>query len=111
MPRHSIRNAAAHASGHVPGVRRLPVVQVLALAEVALLVRQHMRKLDAAERRRLYHLVRVGRGRRQNLSGAEQEELRGLVMKMEPRQFVAAAVEKLSPVPVPAGLMRTFGGR
>jgi hypothetical protein len=90
---------------------KLPLLKLLALAEVAMLARDHMTKLDRAERRRLVQLVRIGRGRRRNLSPREREELNRLVAKAEPRMFIGAAADKLSPVPVPPTVRRVLGLR
>jgi hypothetical protein len=95
----------------IPGLRRLPMLKLLALGEVALLAQEHLSKLDRNERRRLVELVRIGRGRRRNLSAREQDELSRLVAKAEPRAFAAAAAQKLSPVPIPGPLVRRFAGR
>lgn len=92
---------AARVVSRLPGLRRLPVFRVLAIAEIAMLAQRHMSKLDAAERRRLVELVRIGRGRSRNLSGPEREELAALVAKAEPRLFAGLAADKLSPVPLP----------
>jgi hypothetical protein len=94
-----------HAASRVPGLKRLPVIKLLAASEVALLARDHIRRLTPQERRRLVELVRVGRGRRRNLSQAEREELSRLVAKVEPRLLAGAAAEKLSPVPLPKRLV------
>ena len=89
----------------VPGLRRLPVLKVLAAAEIAMLARDHVLLLDGGERRRLFELVRIGRGRRRNLSEPERDELTELVAKMEPRLLAGHAVDKLSPVPIPRRLV------
>jgi hypothetical protein len=79
---------------------------VLALAEVALIARDHVTRLEPQERRRLLHLVRIGRGRPQRLTDSEREELRQLVAKAEPRLFVGEVAEKLSPVKLPQRVVR-----
>jgi hypothetical protein len=90
----------------MPGLRRLPVLKLLAIAEIALLAREHVGKLEPDERRRLVQLVRLGRGRRRALTPEEREELRALVAKTEPRLFIGVAADKLSPVPIPGRLVR-----
>jgi hypothetical protein len=95
----------------VRALRRLPVMKLLAAAEIVVLARDHFAKLDRVERRRLLELVRIGRGRRRNLSPRERDELSRLVAKAEPRLFVGAAADKLSPVPLPAPIRRAFGLR
>lgn len=85
----------------VPGVKRLPVMKLLALGEIAILARTHLELIEPDERRRLVELVRKGKGRRVNLSAAERDELTQLVAKVEPRRFALLAADKLSPVPIP----------
>jgi hypothetical protein len=93
------------AAKRTPGLKKIPVMKLLAAAEVAVLVREHFARLDANERRRLLHLLRLGRGRPSHLSAEDREELAVLVAKMQPRLLMGQAVEKLSPVPVPARLL------
>jgi hypothetical protein len=92
-------------------LKRLPLLKLLALAEVAMLARDHVSRLDRRERRRLVELVRIGRGRRRNLSPREREELSRLVAKTEPKLFLGNAADKLSPVPVPPTVRRVLGLR
>ena len=81
----------------VPGLRRLPILRVIAIAELALVARKHLQHLTPVQRRRLAELVRKGRG----LTPAERDELRGLVAKLDARAFAGSAVDRLSPVPLP----------
>jgi hypothetical protein len=90
------------AAARVPGLRRLPVLKLLALAELALVARKHIQHLDGSERHRLMELVRRGRG----MSAAEREELRGLVSKLDARAFAGSAAQRLSPVRLPGRLTR-----
>jgi hypothetical protein len=90
----------------IPGLKRLPVMKLIAIAEIALLAHSHAAKLSTDERRRLIALVRKGRGRRSRLSDEERDELGRLVAKAEPRLFAGAVVDKLSPVPLPRRLVR-----
>jgi hypothetical protein len=90
----------------VPGLRHIPVVRLLALAEVALIAQDHVARLDPKERRRVLELVRIGRGRPSRLTEAEREELRRLVAKSEPRLFVGEVAEKLSPFNLPQRIVR-----
>jgi hypothetical protein len=92
-------------------LKRLPLLKLLALAEVMMLAREHVTRLDSRERRRLLELVRIGRGRRRNLSPREREELSRLLAKTEPRLFLGNAADKLSPVPVPQPVRRVLGLR
>jgi hypothetical protein len=105
-----LRRAATHAVTHgvsrIPGLRRLPVLKVLAIGEIALLARSHAAKLSADERRRLIALVRKGRGRRTKLTPEEREELSTLVAKAEPRLFAGLVADRFSPIPLPRRIVR-----
>lgn len=105
VPSRLLTIGIAKASQRVPGLRRVPVVKLLSAAEVALLARDHVSRLSPSERRRLLVLVRVGHGRRSRLTGAEQDELEGLLAKLQPRMLVGTAVDRLSPVPLPRRLV------
>lgn len=109
MPRALVTQAVGAAASRVPGLRRVPVLRLLAAAEVALLAREHVMRLSRHERRRLVELIRIGRGRRRNLSEAERDELAALIAKVEPRLLVGHAVQKLSPIPLPRRLV--YGSR
>ncbi len=80
--------------------KRLPIFKVVAIAQVALLGRRHLQRLGPGEARRLTELIR----RKRRLSEPEQEELRALTAKLEPRAFAGAAADHLSPVPLPRRL-------
>jgi hypothetical protein len=111
MPGRIATKAIVGASKKMPGLRRIPVLKLLAIAEIALLAREHMTKLDRDERRRLIQLVRLGRGRGRNLTATERDELRTLVAKAEPGLFVGVAADKLSPVPIPERMQRILAKR
>jgi hypothetical protein len=96
-----VTRSAARASEHVPGLRRVPAVKLLAAAELAMLARDHVARLSPSERRRLLALIRTGHGRPRNLSLAERAELAALLARMEPRLFAGHVVDKLSPFPLP----------
>lgn len=81
----------------IPGLKRLPIFKLLAIAEVAMLAGHHMHRLDADDRKRLLELLRHPR----SLTEPEKVELRAIVAKLEPRMFLGAAAEKFSPVPLP----------
>jgi hypothetical protein len=67
-------------------------IRVLAVAQVALLVRHHMGLLAPDERTRLARLVSQSRGRpRRNLSANEREEMLRLVRKLEPGALAQGA--------------------
>lgn len=88
-------------AGSVPGLRRLPVAKLFVLGELVLLAREHIGRLEPAERRRFFDLMRRARGRRRNLSPGERDELASLIAKANPRLFVGVAADKLSPVRLP----------
>jgi hypothetical protein len=104
-----VTRTAGKVADRVPGLRRVPVVQLLTVAELALVTRDHLMRVTPEERRRLVTLVRVGRGRRDRLTEAERLELENIVDKLAPRELVGEAVSKLSPVPLPRRL--THGPR
>jgi hypothetical protein len=67
-------------------------IRVLAVAQVALLVRRHLQLLEPDERSRLAQLVAKSKARpRKNLSANEREEMLRLVRKLEPGQFGRSA--------------------
>ena len=98
--------AIAHGVSSVPGLKRLPVLKLLAVGEIALLARTHLTKLSATERRRFVELMRQGRGRPSRLSEPERDELQRLVAQAEPRLFAGEVADKLSPVPLPRRLVQ-----
>jgi hypothetical protein len=81
--------------------RRLPFFKLLAIGQVALLARTHLKQLTPDERRRLAALVRRG----WKLDPAERRELREIVLKLDPRAFAFGAADRFSPLPLP----RRFG--
>src|SRR5688572_1102400 len=91
----------AHGAGRLPGLKRLPIFKLLAIAEIGLLANQHAQRLTPSERRRLLELVKTSRGRSGNLTEAERTEVAELLAKMEPRMFAGAAIDKVSPFPLP----------
>ena len=101
MPSGFVTRSIAGAAGRVPGLRRIPVFKLVAIAEVGMLARDHLTRLTPQERRRLIELVRIGRGRPSNLKSKQRQELASLVAKLEPRMLAGAAADKLSPVPLP----------
>jgi hypothetical protein len=105
VPRGYVLHPLAKATERVPGLRRIPVVKLLSSAELALVARDHLYRLDPNERRRLVALVRAGRGRRARLTRAEQRELAHLVAVLAPRELLGEAVDRLSPVPLPRRLV------
>lgn len=85
----------------VPGLRHVPLLKVLAAAQIALMAREHLLRLEPDERRRLIELVRVRAARKGHLSPAERDELATLVARMEPRLLAGNAFNKLSPLKLP----------
>lgn len=81
-------------------LRKLPVARLVAVAELVLLVRDHVNKLEPQERRRLMELVKLGRFHRAELTQRERRELTHLLAKTEPRLFMNRAVQKVTGVPV-----------
>jgi hypothetical protein len=81
-------------------MRQIPFFKLLAIAQMLLLARRHLRGLTAADRHRLAELARHGR----HLTPAERDELRRLVSKLEPRAFAYAAANRVSPLPLPRRL-------
>ncbi len=90
----------------LPGVKRLPMMKLLAIGEIVLLAREHIEKLEPHERRRLVELVRRGRGRTRNLNKGERIELAALIDKADPRLFAGLVADKLSPVRLPRRFVR-----
>jgi hypothetical protein len=90
----------------VPGLKLVPVVKLLLAAEIVMIAREHIEKLDPGERHRLVELLRAGHGRPSNLSAAERDELQELVAKAEPRLFAGLIAEQLSPFTLPQRLVR-----
>jgi hypothetical protein len=108
MPSPLATAAAARIARRIPYLKRLPILRLLVLGELILLAKDHYEKLSPRERRRLVKLLREGNGRPSNLSSRQRDELAALVAKAEPRDFADAAVQRLSPVPLPRSLL---GGR
>jgi hypothetical protein len=106
MPSGFVTRSIGATARHVPGLKRLPLLKLLSVAEIGLLARDHLRQLTPAERRRLLELVRAGKGRPSALKPSEREELAELVSKLEPRLLAGRAVNKLSPVPLPRRFVR-----
>lgn len=106
----SWRNIAiANGLRRVPGLKRVPAALVIEAAEIVLLARRHVLKLEPAERRRVLQLLRKTHGRPRNLTQREREELAWLATKAEPRLFTGLVAKKISPVPLPKRLL--FGSK
>jgi hypothetical protein len=92
----------ARAATRFPLLRGVPVVRLLAVAELVWVARLHIGHLDAVQRRRLGRLLRRGR----RLSAAERDELRTLMAALDARAFAGSALKRFSPVPLPKRLTR-----
>jgi hypothetical protein len=86
-------------------VRGVPVMRLVAAAEVAMLAKQHLELLDSQQRHRLIELLRKARGRPASLGEDERRELSELVAALEPRRLAGDAAGKVSPVPLPDRLL------
>jgi hypothetical protein len=73
---------------------KIPAARLIVLGELLLLANEHLHKLDAQERHRVFELVRRGHGRPRNLSERDRRELARLVEKAEPREFVRRAAKR-----------------
>ena len=90
----------------VAWLRRIPAARLIALAELAVLVRDHYWKLEPQERRRVLELLRRTHGRPANLTRRERAELAALVAKTDPRLFVENAVHRVTGLSLPGGNKR-----
>lgn len=81
--------------------RGVPVMRLIAAAEVAMLAKDHLARLDGAQRHRLIALVGKARGRPSSLGARERRELGELLALLEPRRLAGEAAETISPVPLP----------
>lgn len=79
------------------------MARMLIVAELIILLRDHMNRLEPDERRRLVALVRQGRGMPKRLSTRERRELVDLLAKTEPKAFVNRAARKVAGVGSPKG--------
>lgn len=106
MPNPLVVKSIGAAAGKVPGLRRIPVLKLVAVAEVGILAHSHLMRLEPGERRRLLGLVRAARGRPSKLTARERYELADLVAKLEPRLLAGEAANRLSPFPLPRRVVR-----
>jgi hypothetical protein len=83
----------------------VPIARLVLAAQVVLIARGHLSRLDRPQRRRLIALLVRTRGRPGSLSGAERRELTLLLARLEPRLFLGTALKRLSPVPLPKRLL------
>jgi hypothetical protein len=101
-----VTRSVGRAATRVPGLRRIPVVTLISMAEVGMMARDHLMRLTPQERRRLRELTLATRGRRRNLAPTERDELAELVAKLDPRLLAGEAAKRLSPIPLPGRLVR-----
>jgi hypothetical protein len=67
---------------------------LLTLAEVAVLVKEHLARLDARERARLVEIVKSSGGRPANVSDRERAEIRAMVEKIGPSELAKGVAAK-----------------
>ena len=67
---------------------------LLTLAEVAVLVKEHLDRLDARERSRLVEIVKSSGGRPANVSDRERAEIRAMVEKIGPAELAKSVASK-----------------
>ena len=82
-------------------LRKVPLVRLLAVADVIVLAREHYNKLEPRDRHRLVELVKIGRVHRGHLTRRERRELSELLAKTEPRVFINRAAKTVTGVPLP----------
>jgi hypothetical protein len=88
-------------------ISRLPFFKILAVAQVALLARRHLKALTPMERRRMRELALQAH----KLQPHERQELIDLAMKLEPRAFAGSVANRMSPVPLPKRFVNGRGAR
>lgn len=91
-------------------LRHIPVARLLVAAELLLLARRHLVRLEPQERRRMLELVRRGRLRRGRLTEGERRELAWLIQKTAPREFASSVTKRLVGVPLPGSGSRRGAG-
>jgi hypothetical protein len=82
-------------------LRKLPYARLVALAELLILAREHVIRLEPDERRRLVELVRLSRFHPGGLTQRERREFTALLAKAEPQLFLNRAAQKMTGVPIP----------
>src|SRR5688500_3523318 len=84
-----------------PGLRRIPLLRLLAITDVVRLARDHANKLTPDERKRMLELVQKATPLGAKLTDADRDELKKLVLKAEPRIFAGETANFFSPIPIP----------
>src|SRR3954469_24216842 len=95
-------NFATRMLAGAPGLKRLPILRLLALADLVALTRAHAGKLTPNQRRRVLELASKGTA----MTPKQRDELTELIKKAEPRLFAGQIANSLSPVPLPRRLVR-----
>lgn len=72
--------------------------RALAIAEIALIVKHHLDRLDPGEGTELRLLIVRSKGRPGNLTAAERARVYALVRKLEPAAFARTAATKAVPL-------------
>lgn len=85
------RVLTSKAATRIPGVRRLPMLQLLLAGQILLLAKQHLELLDAQDRHRLLEITKSCHGDPRKLSTADRQELQILLNKVEPKLFMRTA--------------------
>lgn len=75
-----------------------PWARALAIAEIALVVKQHLDRLDAGEGTELRKLIAKSKGRPGNLTQKERSRVYELVKKLEPGAFARSAATRAVPL-------------
>ena len=73
--------------------KRIPLLKLMALAQLGMLAHQHYKRLNPTERKRLVALMKHPR----SMSSTDRSELKGLVAKMEPGAFAGSAARHANP--------------
>jgi hypothetical protein len=93
---------ARRALRKVPLLGRFSPLQLLALAQVLALARQHFERLTVAERRRIVVILRAAHGDPRRLGAEDRRELANLFAKLEPKLFLELAGRRMTDAPAPA---------
>lgn len=72
--------------------------RALAIAEIALVVKHHLDRLDPGEGPELRRLIVKSKGRPGNLTASERARVYELVRKLEPAAFARTAATKAVPL-------------
>lgn len=69
---------------------------LLALAEVAVVLKSHFDRLEPKERNRLVEIVKTSKGRPSNLNDKERRELRKLIDKIGPGELGRSVATRIT---------------